>query len=190
MRSNGGTVPYQPVSWYLGLDPTQGSHARPPFMSGNRLPQANFKWAGLDAWQASIIYTNLVSSTIDKPLAVSSLKINRNARGPFTEALRSSNLNAEKALNAVGGKVKRNALTGAVVTLDLSGTHIDNHDLEHLAVLFQPQILDLSDTDITDNATRHLSGWASLRKLILARTRITKNAVESMKYFSPGLEIQ
>ena len=184
------TVPYQPLSWYLGLDPTQGSHARPPFMSNNRLPQTGFKWKGLDAWQASIIYTNLITSNIGKPLVTSKLKILQKARGPFTEALRKNNLNAEAALRAVGGKLERHAVTDEVLTLTLSRTRIDNDDLEHLAVLFQPRVLDLTDTDITDAAAQHLSGWASLRRLKLGRTRLTRAAVNHIKYYSPGLIIQ
>jgi hypothetical protein len=184
------TVPYQPLSWYLGLDPTQGSHSRPPFISKNRLPQKGFKWIGLDAWQASIIYTNLISSNISTPLVASRLKLLPKAQGPFTEALRKNNLNAEAALRAVGGSLERHAITGEVLTLNLSSTRIDNDDLEHLAVLFQPRVLDLTNTDITDAAALHLSGWASLRRLKLGRTRITQTAVSNIKYYSPGLSIQ
>jgi hypothetical protein len=184
------TVPYQPLSWYLGLDPTQGSHDRPPFMSNNRLPHTGFKWKGLDAWQASIIYTNLISSNIGQPVVTSGLKMKRKAQGPFSEALRKNSLNAEAAIRAVGGKLERHAITGEVLTLNLAHTLIDNDDLEHLAVLFQPRELDLTDTEITDAAAQHLSGWASLRVLRLSRTRITQAAVNDIKYYSPGLVIR
>jgi hypothetical protein len=99
-------------------------------------------------------------------------------------------MNAAAALKAVGGSLQRDPLTGKVTVLKLARTTIDNNDLEHLALLFQPRELDLSDTDITDKAWPHLSGWTSLRKLNLRRTRISADTVKGLKRYSPGLEIQ
>jgi len=184
------TVPYKPVSWYLGIDPIQGSHPRPAYVSSTQLPQPGFRWQGLDNWQATMIFTNLFTSHIGNPMPLPKPKLKTGARGPFTEALRKNNLDAEAALRTVGGKLKRHAVTGEVLTLTLAKTRIDNDDLEHMAVLFQPQVLDLTDTDLTDGATRHLVGWASLRELKLGGTRLSKAAVDDIKYFSPGLIIE
>lgn len=184
------TVPYQPVSWYLGIDPVLGKHARPAFLSGTQLPPANFRWQGLDAWQANMIFTNLFTSYIGKPPTLAKPTLKAAAKGPFTEALRKNNMNGETALRAVGGKLERNAVTGEVLTVDLTHARIDNADLEHLAVLFQPRVLDLTDTDITDSAAIHLAGWASLRVLKLGGTRMSKAAVDQIKFYAPGLAVE
>ncbi len=184
------TVPYQPLSWYLGINTTLGAHARPPYLSGTRLPPANFRWQGLDVWQANMIFTNLFTSHIGQPLPLPKPKLTAAAKGPFTMALRANNMNPEAALKAVGGKLERHPVTREVITLNLASARINNADLEHIAVLFQPRVLDLSDTNITDPASRHLAGWASLRVLKLGRTRLSKEAVKQLNYYSPGLSIQ
>jgi hypothetical protein len=183
-------VPYQPLSWYLGINTTQSAHARPPYLSGTRLPPANFRWQGLDVWQANMIFTNLFTSHIGQPLPLPKPKLTAAAKGPFTMALRANNMNPEAALKAVGGKLERHPVTREVITLNLASARINNEDLEHIAVLFQPRVLDLTDTDITDSASRHLAGWASLRVLKLGRTRLSKEAVKQLNYYSPGLSIQ
>ncbi len=183
-------VPYQPMSWYLGIDPTLGAHARPPYLSGTRLPPANFRWEGLDAWQANMIFTNLFTSHIGQPLPLPKPQLKASAKGPFTVALRANEMNAEAALQAAGGKLERHPVTREVITLNLARSRINNEDLEHMAQLFQPRELDLTDTDITDSASRHLAGWASLRVLKLGRTRLSKEAVKQLNYYSPGLSIQ
>jgi len=184
------TVPYQPMSWYLGINPTLGAHARPPYLSSTRLAPANFQWQGLDAWQANMIFTNLFTSFIDQPLPWPKPQLKAAAQGPFTVALRTNGMDADAALNSAGGKLERHPLTGEVITVNLSHARITNADLEHMAVLFQPHVLNLSDTEITDSAARHLAGWASLRVLKIGRTRLSRKAVEQLKYYSPGLVIQ
>lgn len=184
------TVPYQPVSWYLGIDPTLGAHARPPYLSSTRLAPANFRWKDLDAWQANMIFTNLFTSLVDQPLPLPKPQLKAAANGPFTVALRTNGMDSEAALNSVGGKLERHPVTGEVITVNLAHARITNTDLEHMAVLFQPRVLDLTDTEITDSAARHLAGWGSLRMLKIGRTRLSKEAVKQLKYYSPGLVIQ
>ena len=184
------TVPYQPMSWYLGIDPTLGEHARPPYLSGTRLPPANFRWEGLDAWQANMIFTNLFTTHIGQPLPLPKPQLKASSKGPFTVALRANGMNAEAALQAVGGKLERHPVTREVITLNLARSRINNEDLEHMAEFFQPRELDLTDTDITDRASSHLAGWASLRILKLGRTRMSTKTVKQLKYYSPGLDIR
>ena len=97
---------------------------------------------------------------------------------------------AEAALKAVGGKLTRDPLSNRVLKLDLSSTPVDNNDLRHLALLFDPRELDLSDTDITDSCSNHIAGWASLRRVNLQRTRLSVGTVDHIQYFSPGLVIE
>jgi len=187
------TVPYQPMSWYLGIDPTLGAHVRPPYLSSTRLPPANFRWEGLDAWQANMIFTNLFTSHIGQPLPMTKPQLKASAKGPFTVALRAlppGLASAEAALQAAGGKLERHPVTHEVITLNLARSRINNEDLEHMAEFFQPRELDLTDTDITDRASNHLAGWASLRILKLGRTRMSTEAVKQLKYYSPGLDIR
>jgi hypothetical protein len=184
------SLPYQSLAYYLNLDPAQGIHARPPYLGSTGLPPQNFRWTGLDAWQANMIFTNLFTAHIGQPEGLPTPKLKSNAQGPFTQALRKNSMNAAVALKAVGGSLQRDPLTGRVTVLKLARTAIDNDDLEHLALLFQTRELDLSDTDITDSAWPHLVGWASLRVLNLRRTRISADTVKGLKRYSPGLEIQ
>ena len=184
------TLPYLPLVHYLNLDAAQGTHARPPYLGNTGLPPQTFRWTGLDAWQANILFTNLFTAHIGQPEGLPAPKLKTKAQGSFTQALRNNSMNAAAALKAVGGSLQRDPLTGKVTVLKLARTTIDNNDLEHLALLFQPRELDLSDTDITDKAWPHLSGWTSLRKLNLRRTRISADTVKGLKRYSPGLEIQ
>jgi hypothetical protein len=105
-------------------------------------------------------------------------------------ALRANGMNAEAALQAVGGKLERHPVTREVITLNLARSRINNEDLEHMAEFFQPRELDLTDTDITDRASSHLAGWTSLRILKLGRTRMSTKTVKQLKYYSPGLDIR
>ena len=183
------TLPYLPLVHYLNLDAAQGTHPRPPYSGSTRLPPANYRWNGLDAWQANMIFTNLFTAHIGQPEGLPAPRLRSEAQGPFTEALRTNGMNADAALKAVGGSLERDPLTGKVIVLKLAHTAIDNDDLEHLALLFNPLELDLSDTDITDKAWPYLVGWTSLRVLNLRRTRISAYSVKDFKSFSPGLEI-
>ncbi len=182
-------VPYVPITSYLGLGHGKDKHPRPAFEGSTGLPPPNFRWTGLDAWQASMIFTNLFTSFIGRPEGLPAPKLRTEAQGPFTQALRANGMDATAALKAIGGKLDRDPLTGHVTKLTLARTRIDNDDLEHLALLFQPHKLDLSDTDITDSAWTHLVGWAGLRSLNLSRTRISAETVEGWKRYSPGMDI-
>ena len=185
------TVPYQSLEWYLNLNIVTGAAPRPEFPAATKLMKEDFRWPSLDAWQANMIFTNLFTSHIGQPEQLPPPRLRPEARGPFTQALRENNLDAAYALKAVGGSVEHDPLTGQVLKLNLARTRIDDGDLEHLALLFQPLALDLSDTDIGGlKAFHHLSGWTSLRRLNLRNTRITAHLVENLKRLAPSLLIE
>ena len=183
------SIPYKSITSYIGTGHGEDNHPFPALVSGTGLLSPSYRWAGLDNWQANMIFANLFTSFIDRPERLPAPKLRAKAQGPFTRALRTNGMNASAALKAIGGKLERNSLTGQVTKLTLAHTRIDNDDLEHMALLFQPHELDLSDTDITDSAWAHLVGWASLRTLNLSRTRISAETVEGWKHYSPGIEI-
>ena len=198
------SVPYKSITSYLGMGQGKDRHPRPPYVGSTGLLPATFsqpppsgledgkwtgKWTGLDGWQANMIFTNLFTSFIGRPEGLPAPKLKAEAQGPFTQALRANGMDATAALKAIGGKLERDPLTGQVTKLTLARTRIDNDDLEHMALLFQPHELDLSDTDITDSAWVHLVGWASLRSLNLGRTRVSAKTVEAWQRYSPGMEI-
>ena len=99
-------------------------------------------------------------------------------------------MNAEAALKAVGGKLTRDPLSGRVPKLDLSSTAVDNDDLRHLALLFDPRELDLSDTDITDSCSTTSPAGPASRRVNLRRSRLSTGTVDHIRYFSPGLIIE
>ncbi len=183
-------LPYASISWYLNLDPASGAHPRPAYLGSTRLPPPAFKWQGLDTWQANMIFTNLFRLHLSQPAKLPTPKLKADSTGPFASALRQNKMNAEAALKAVGGKLTRDPLSGRVLKLDLSSTAVDNDDLRHLALLFDPRELDLSDTDITDSCSNYIAGWASLRRVNLRRTRLSAGTVDHVRYFSPGLIIE
>lgn len=184
------TVPYQSLEWYLNLNIVTGGAPRPEFPAATKLMKEDFRWPGLDAWQANMIFTNLFTSYIGQSEQPLPPRLRPGALGPFTQALRENNLDAAYALKAVGGSVERDPITGQTLKLNLARTRIDDGDLEHLALLFQPLALDLSDTDIGGlKAFQHLAGWTSLRRLNLRNTRITADLVENLKRLAPTLVI-
>ena len=184
------TLPYQPLMYYLNLDITQQPHPRPAYTASTGLPENQFQWTGLDPWQANMVFTNLFRLHLGKPPEWPAPKFDQDAKGVLTEALKKYPKDPARAVRAIGGKIERNEKTGEISLLDLSGTSIDNRDLEHLPLLFDPLELDLSGTDISPRSARFLEGWTRLRRVKLRGTRISQSLAISIATYNPGIVVE
>lgn len=74
----------------------------------------------------------------------------------------------------------------AIDSLDLSGRHVTDDQLKHLAGLKTLGSLNLADNEISDAGLVHLAGLKEIRRLNLERTKITGASLGSIGCF-PGL---
>lgn len=86
----------------------------------------------------------------------------------------------------LGGKVNRE---GSGLTVDLSGTLVEDGDLACLKVMPDLVEVDLRRTKITDKGLEHLSGIKTLQNLKIQRTAITTEASDRLKEGIPELKV-
>jgi hypothetical protein len=86
----------------------------------------------------------------------------------------------------LGGKIN---FEGGGYKVDLTGTQIQNKDLEHLKEFANLQELDLRGTQITDAGLAHLEVLTSLQFVRLERTATTREGVKRLKAARPNLDV-
>jgi hypothetical protein len=86
----------------------------------------------------------------------------------------------------LGGKV---VYEGGGYKVNLTGTQIQDKDLEILKHVQNLQELDLRGTQITDDGLGHLKALAALRFIRLERTGTTRDGIKTLKSAIPNLDV-
>ncbi len=100
---------------------------------------------------------------------------------PAQDGLPTAQADAVAAIEKLGGRVRLDTESGAVVSVFLGDTQITGAGLEHLNGMTFLNRLILDGTQITDAGLEHLKGIASLVTLDLSATQITGAGLEHLK---------
>jgi hypothetical protein len=95
------------------------------------------------------------------------------------------------ALSGCGGsKISVNIASGGGYEIDLTGTAVDDKDLESLKNIVNLKGIDLQGTQISDAGLDHLCAIESLKSISLGRSNVTREGVARLKKTRPNWHVE